>query len=49
MGFIYYEQQVNRDPKRIHISGHRCNERLKDKTDGSKGLVYTMVKEFIVY
>ena len=31
--FIYYEQQVKRELKRIHISGYRCNERLKAKTD----------------
>ena len=38
---FYYEQQVKRELKRIHISGYRCNERLKAKTDGSKRLVYT--------
>ena len=26
--------------QRIHISGCRCNERLKPKTDGSKDLGY---------
>ncbi len=39
--FIYYEQQIKRELKRIHISGCRCNERLKAKTDGSKRLAYT--------
>ena len=38
---IYYEQQINRELKRIHISGCRCNERLKTKNDGSKRLAYT--------
>ena len=38
---FYYEQQINRDLKRTHISGCRCNERLKAKTDGSKRLAYT--------
>ena len=33
--FFFYEQQVLREVKRIHICGYRCNERLKDKTDGS--------------
>ena len=32
---FYYEQQIKREIKRIHISGCRCNERLKAKTDGS--------------
>jgi hypothetical protein len=36
--YYYYEQQVKRELKRIHISGYRCNERLKAKTDGSKCL-----------
>ena len=30
---IYYEQQVKLELKRIHISGYRCNERLKPKID----------------
>ena len=38
---FHYEQQINRDLKRIHISGCRCNERLKTKTDGSKSLTNT--------
>jgi hypothetical protein len=38
---FYYEQQVKREVKRRQISVYRCNERLKAKTDGSKGLVYT--------
>jgi hypothetical protein len=38
---FYYEQQVKRELKGIHISGYRCNERLKAKTDGSKRLTYT--------
>ena len=38
---IYYEQHINRELKRIHISRCRCNERLKAKTDGSKHLTYT--------
>ncbi len=39
--FIYYEQQINREVKRIHVSGCQWKERLKSKTDGSKGLTYT--------
>ncbi len=39
--FIYYEQQIKREIKRINISGCRCNERLKAKTDGSNRLTYT--------
>ena len=38
--FTYYEQQLQREQKRKHISGYRFNERLKVKTDGSKYLVY---------
>ena len=38
---FYYEQQINRELKRIHISRCRWNERLKTKTDGSKLLTYT--------
>ena len=38
--YYYYEQHVNRELKRIHISGYRCNERLKAKTDGSKRLAW---------
>ena len=34
-------QQVKRELKRIHVSGYRCNPRLKAKTDGSNRLVYT--------
>ena len=30
---FYYEQQVKGELKRIHISGYRCNERLKAKTE----------------
>ncbi len=37
---IHYEKQVNREVKRIHISGYR-NERLKAQTDGSNRLTYT--------
>ena len=44
---IYYEQQVKREVKRIHISGYRCKERLKVKTDGSKCLVYTGLDHLI--
>ena len=36
-----YEQQIKRDLKRIRVSGGRCNERLKVKTEGSKCLGYT--------
>jgi hypothetical protein len=36
-----YEQQVKRELKRTHISGYRCDEKLKAKTDGSKLLAYT--------
>ena len=32
---IYYEQQIKRELKGIHICGCQCNERLKAKTDGS--------------
>ena len=39
--FFYYEQQVNRELKRKHISGYRYNERLTSKNDGSKLLGYT--------
>jgi hypothetical protein len=39
--FIYYEQQIKRGLKGIHISGCRYNERLKAKTDGSMCLTYT--------
>ena len=35
LGFVYYEQQINRDLKGIHICGCRFNERLNAKTDGS--------------
>ena len=38
---FYYEQQIKWEVKRIHISGCRCNERLKAKTDGSTRLTYT--------
>ena len=38
---FYYEQQIKGELKRIHISGCRCNEKLKAKTDGSKRLTYT--------
>ena len=44
-GFIYYEQQMKRELKRIHTSGCQCNERLKTKTDGSKHLTYTGLYE----
>ena len=30
----------SKENTRIHISGYRCNERLKTKTDGSKRLEY---------
>jgi hypothetical protein len=40
-GMFYYEQQVKRELKRIHISGYRYHERLKAKTNGSKRLKYT--------
>ena len=36
-----HEQQIKRELKRSHVSGCRCNERLKAKTDGSKRLAYT--------
>ena len=39
--FFYYEQQIKRELKGIHICGCRRNERLKAKTDGSKRLTYT--------
>ena len=38
---FYYEKQIKRELKRIHISRCRYNERLKSKTDGSKRLTYT--------
>ena len=37
---FYYEQLIKRDLKGIHISGCRCNERLKAKIDGSICLGY---------
>ena len=40
--YFYYKEQIKRELKRIHISGCRCNERLKAKTDGSKRLAYTI-------
>ena len=33
--FLYYEQLMNRELQGLHVSGCRCNERLKPKTDGS--------------
>ena len=39
--FLYYEQQIKRELKRIHIRGCRCKERLKAKNDGSTHLTYT--------
>ncbi len=36
----YYEE-IKRELKRILIYECRCNERLKDKTDGSTHLTYT--------
>ena len=38
---FYYEREVKRVLKRKHMSGYRCNERLKAKTDGTKRLTYT--------
>ena len=38
---FYYEQQIKREVKRIHISGCRWNERLKVNTDVSKRLTHT--------
>ena len=38
---FYYEQQIKRELKGIHIRGCRCNERLQAKTDGSTRLAYT--------
>ena len=38
---FYYDQQIKRELKRMHVSGCRCNERLKAKTEGSKRLVQT--------
>ena len=35
MGGIYFEQQIKRELKGIHICGCRFNERLKTKTEGS--------------
>ena len=42
--FFYYEQQIKRELKKIHISGCRCNERLKAKIQGSKRLTYTRLR-----
>ena len=39
---VYYEQQIKRELKGIHICGCRCNERLKAKTDGSTRLACTV-------
>ena len=33
--FIYYEQQIKRELKGIHVCGSPYNERLKPKTDQS--------------
>ena len=41
VSLFYYEQQIKRELKRIHISGWRCNERLTARTNGSKRLTYT--------
>ncbi len=38
--FVYYEE-IKRWVKRILIYGFRCNERLKDKFEGSTRLTYT--------
>ena len=43
LGLFYYEQQIKREPKGIHICGCRGNERLKAKTDGSMCLGYTVL------
>ena len=32
---LYYEEQINRELKGIHICGCRCNEGLNTNTDGS--------------
>ena len=37
----YYEQQIKREVKGIHICGCRYNERRNAKTDGSTHLTYT--------
>ena len=38
---FYYEHQIKRELKGIHLCGCRFNERLKAKTDGSTHLLYT--------
>ena len=38
---FYFEQQIKRELKIIHIRGCRCNERLKAKTVGTTTLTYT--------
>jgi len=38
---FYLLQGGNRELRRIHIEGCRCNERLKAKTEGAKLLAYT--------
>ena len=43
MDLFYYEQQVKRDLKGIHICGCQYNERLKTKTDGSTRRTYTVL------
>ena len=40
---FYYEQQIKRELKKIHICGCRCNDRLKAKTDGSTRLTYVLI------
>ena len=39
---FYYEQQIKRELKEIHVCGCRCYERLKAKTDGCTRLAYTV-------
>ncbi len=37
---FYYEQQIKRELKGIHICGCRCHERLKANTGGSTRLIH---------
>ena len=40
---FYYEQQIKRQLKWIHIRGCRCNQRLKAKTDGQGELEHLKI------
>ena len=46
---FYYEQQIKRVLKGIHICGCQGYERLKAKTDGSTCLAYTGLRGELVH